>query len=151
MLVQSNKSELSVLRSQKADEWAMADILKSCLKCKYWYFSHFFSLCKSHLNKASDRREHIFAFQLILKWMKQTQLDSIPTGCYKYWRLQTGTHKKDLPSWWKLSLKVIYIQVCTKSSENFFPKNASHTIFSWDETANVPFEESRNSCSQKAL
>lgn len=68
--------------------------------------------------------------------MKQTQLESIPTGCYNYCR-QLGSHKQDLPSWWKLSLKVIYIQICTNPSENFFPKNTSHTIFSWDETANV--------------
>lgn len=89
MLAQSNKSELNVPKSQKADEWTTTDILKSCLKCKYWYFSHFFPLCKSHLNKASGRREHIFAFELILKWMKQTQLERVPTGCYNYWSLQT--------------------------------------------------------------
>lgn len=151
MLVQSNKSELNVLRSQKADEWAMTDILKSCLKCKYWYFSHFFSLCKSRLNKASGRREHIFAFQLILEWSKPNLREYLQAATNIGDCRQLGTHKKDLPSWWKLSLKVIYIQVCTNSSEIFFPKNASHTIFSWDETADVPFEESRNSCSQKAL
>lgn len=94
------------------------------------FLTHFFRLCKSHLNKASDRRKHIFAFELVLEWMQQAQLERIPTGCYSYLRLQTvGSHKWDLPSCWKLSLKVIYIQIYTNSSENLFLKNANHTLF----------------------
>lgn len=35
---------------------------------------------------------------------------------------QLGSRKQDLPSWRKLSLQVIYIQICRNSSENFFLK-----------------------------
>lgn len=151
MLVQSKKSELNACKSQTADEWTTTNVLKSCLKCKYWYLSHFSPVCKSHLKKVFGRRKHILP-------LSSDANEANPTW-ENTWRLPWFLETTDTwESQTRLAIMMdaeceshLYVNLHKLIREGFSPKNANHTFFSWDQTANVGFGESRNSCNQKAL